>query len=137
MGPGATQSVRGIYKSFTETNLTVVEGLHQRIMYILQVGQQVKRGRSVRRGGGYYAVHRPACCVRASCQLPHAARSVLFGKSEESTDTTHSNRNCAKATIQYARFDVTRRPNGVETTCYHARLDVTAEPSPSQTLRSR
>ena len=48
----ATQSVRGNYKSFKGTNLTVVEGVHQFIMYILQVVQPVSRGRSVRRGGG-------------------------------------------------------------------------------------
>ena len=32
---GATESVRGNYKSFTGTNLTAVEGMHQFIMYIL------------------------------------------------------------------------------------------------------
>ena len=31
----ATPSVRGNYKSFKGTNLTVVEGMHQLIMYIL------------------------------------------------------------------------------------------------------
>ena len=52
-GPGgATQYVRGNYKSFKGINLTVLEGMHQQfIMYILQVVQPVKRGRSVRRGG--------------------------------------------------------------------------------------
>ena len=32
---GATQSVRGNYKSFKGTNLTVAERMHQFIMYIL------------------------------------------------------------------------------------------------------
>ena len=32
---GATQSVRGNYKSFKGVNLTVLEGMHQVIMYIL------------------------------------------------------------------------------------------------------
>ena len=32
---GATQSVRGNYKYFKGTNSTVVEGMHQFIMYIL------------------------------------------------------------------------------------------------------
>ena len=32
---GATQSVRAIYKSFKWINLTVAEGMHQFIMYIL------------------------------------------------------------------------------------------------------
>ena len=32
---GATQYVRGNCKSFTEINLTVLEGMHQFIMYIL------------------------------------------------------------------------------------------------------
>ena len=32
---GATQSVCGNYKSFKGTNLTVVEGMHQFIIYIL------------------------------------------------------------------------------------------------------
>ena len=35
---GATHSVRGNYTSFKGTNLTVVEGMHQFIMYIMQVG---------------------------------------------------------------------------------------------------
>ena len=49
---GGTQSVRGNYKSFKGTNLTVVEGMHQFIMYILYLVQPVRRGRSVRRRGG-------------------------------------------------------------------------------------
>ena len=32
---GATQSVRGNYKTFQGTNLTIVEGIYQFIMYIL------------------------------------------------------------------------------------------------------
>ena len=32
---GAPQSVRGIYKSFKGTNLTVLHGIHQFIMYIV------------------------------------------------------------------------------------------------------
>ena len=32
---GATQSVRGNYKSLKGINLTVLEGMHQFIMYIL------------------------------------------------------------------------------------------------------
>ena len=43
--------MRGNYKSFEGTNLTVVEGTHQFITYILYVVQPVRRGRSVRRGG--------------------------------------------------------------------------------------
>ena len=34
-GEVATQSVRGNYKSFKGTNLTVAKGMHQIIMYIL------------------------------------------------------------------------------------------------------
>ena len=34
-GGGATQSVRGNHKPFKGTNLTVLEGMHQFIMYIL------------------------------------------------------------------------------------------------------
>ena len=39
--------MRGNYKSFKGTNVTVVEGMHQFIMYILYVVQPVRRGRSV------------------------------------------------------------------------------------------
>ena len=49
---GATQSVRENCKSFKWTNLTVAEGMHQFIMYILYVVRPVRRGRSVRRGVG-------------------------------------------------------------------------------------
>ena len=38
--------MRGNYKSFKGTNVTVVEGMHQFIMYILYVVQPVRRGRS-------------------------------------------------------------------------------------------
>ena len=84
MGPGATQSVRGIYKSFTETNLTVVEGLHQRIMYILQVGQQVKRGRSVRRGGGImrYIARLVVCVHRVNYPMRHAQYCLVRVRSQ-------------------------------------------------------
>ena len=48
----ATQSVRGNCKSFKKgINLTVLEGMHQFIMYIMYVVQPVRRGRSVRGSG--------------------------------------------------------------------------------------
>ena len=62
-GGGAAQSVRGNCKYFKGTNLTVVEGMHQFIMYILQVVQRMRRGRSVRRGGGVIY------CFGVSCLL--------------------------------------------------------------------
>ena len=37
---GATQSVHGNHKSFKGTNLAVVKGMHQFIMYILKVVNQ-------------------------------------------------------------------------------------------------
>ena len=43
---GATQSVRGNYKSFTETNLTLVEGMHQFIVYILRVYIRIEENRA-------------------------------------------------------------------------------------------
>ena len=85
MGPGATQSVRGIYQSFTETNLTVVEGLHQRIMCILQVGLQVKRGRGVRRGvrGIMQYIARLVVCVhRVNYFMRHAQYCLVRVRSQ-------------------------------------------------------
>ena len=43
------------YKSSKGTNLTVVEGMRQFIMYILYVVQPVRRGRSV--WGGKFPTH--------------------------------------------------------------------------------
>ena len=43
---GATQSVHGNYTSFKGTNLTVVEGMHQFVVYILYAIQRVRRGRT-------------------------------------------------------------------------------------------
>ena len=50
-GGGATQSVRGSYKILKGINVTVLEGMHQFIMYILPVVQPVRIGRSVQAGG--------------------------------------------------------------------------------------
>ena len=49
---GTTQSVRGNYKPFKGTYLTVVEGTHQVNRVYPAFIQPVRRGRSVRLGGG-------------------------------------------------------------------------------------
>ena len=54
-GAGAAQSVRGNSKSFEGTSLTVVEGMHQCIMYSLSCKWYTRRGAGEvfegRRGG--------------------------------------------------------------------------------------
>ena len=52
LGGGYRSISRPNYKSFKGINVTISEGLHQFIMYILKVVQPVRRGRSVRGGGG-------------------------------------------------------------------------------------
>ena len=44
--------MRRNYKSSKGKNLTAVEGMYQFAMYILEVVQPARRGRSIRRGGG-------------------------------------------------------------------------------------
>ena len=52
MGGGATQRVRENNIPFEGPNMTVVEIMHQFIMYILKVVQPGRGRRSVERGGG-------------------------------------------------------------------------------------
>ena len=68
---GTTQSVRGNCKFFEGTNLTIVDGMHHFIMYILSVVQPVRKGRSVQRGwGGISNSFRSHTCI--------SVRSLLY-----------------------------------------------------------
>ena len=49
---GGPQSVRGNYEYIKAIHRTVMESMHQFIMYILYVLQPVRRGGSAREGGG-------------------------------------------------------------------------------------
>ena len=49
---GATQNVRGNYKSLKGINMTVLEGMHQFIMYILKVRKTSEERAECSRGWG-------------------------------------------------------------------------------------